>query len=277
MRLWDLATGGVRHVLRHRAPVRHVVMTPSGHLVTAGDSGRARWWDATTGAQLGLPFGHSGGITTLTVLNGAVISTADDGTIIRSRAESAAVVTDEWARPGPAILMAAGWSDQLVTWDAAGRLRWLEGRPQGESRPPGVTGEPLSLHPDAAGSAIVLVHTDGVVAQQPPTSAGDATDRGYLRQLVIRPDGFVVMGSPDRVLQADNAEHGEWFSDIVELAVGVRIATLAPIAVAADTNRVGGRARDVGLHDEPTTSLVGELSAPLAELRALADRLHPVS
>lgn len=64
---------------------------------------------------------------------------------------------------------------------------------------------------------------------------------------------------------------------MADLAVGVRIATLAPIAVAADTNRAGDRARDVGLQDEPTTQAVGELSAPLAELRALADRLHPAN
>ncbi len=76
--------------------------------------------------------------------------------------------------------------------------------------------------------------------------------------------------------QAEAAQHQ---SEVNELATGVRIATLAPAPVAPAAPAQRG-AEDVGLAGEDAlpgarnAAAVGDLSAPLAELRALADRLH---
>jgi WD40 repeat protein/regulator of sirC expression with transglutaminase-like and TPR domain len=59
VRVYDLATGSVRHRLPHRQGVRSLAFSPDGKtLVTGGDDPVVRLWDVTTGRQTAVLFGH---------------------------------------------------------------------------------------------------------------------------------------------------------------------------------------------------------------------------
>lgn len=69
--------------------------------------------------------------------------------------------------------------------------------------------------------------------------------------------------------EAAQADAAHQRTAVGELATGVRLVAMMP----APSGRTAG-AEDVGLDDTPAPS-IGELSPAVAELRALADRLHP--
>jgi WD40 repeat protein len=85
-RIWDLATGRVRVVLRgHGGSVHSVAFAADGrHIVTASDDGTARIWDAGRGRELARLEGHEGPVRSAAFSpDGAVILTSGDDRTVR--------------------------------------------------------------------------------------------------------------------------------------------------------------------------------------------------
>ena len=69
MRVWDPATGAVRHTLTgHTGVVTALAVAPDGSWLAAGDWSReVRVWDPATGTVRHTLTGHTGGVTALAV------------------------------------------------------------------------------------------------------------------------------------------------------------------------------------------------------------------
>jgi WD40 repeat protein len=125
-RIWDAATGDVRHVLRgHDGPVQGCAVAPdASFVVSAGSDGTVRIWDPSTGRERAVLRGHRDEVRDCAVTPDAalVLSGGDDGALIAWDAKAGTEVCRA-VMAGGIMSVAAHPSSLLVaTGDRAGNL-----------------------------------------------------------------------------------------------------------------------------------------------------------
>lgn len=83
VRLWDVATGGTRRILRHQAQVQSVAFSQDSRLVASGDGNVVKLWDAASGHVLCSLRGHTAFINAVAFApHGRLLASgSDDGSI----------------------------------------------------------------------------------------------------------------------------------------------------------------------------------------------------
>jgi len=139
--VWDLPSGQIRWSDQHVGGAKSCAVSPDGILVVSGgERGDLRVWDASSGAQLCALSGHTGPVYACAVSPDATIiaSRADDGIRLwdaRARGEQESLeghgkrITACRFDPAGERLASAAADSILVVWDARGRhhIASLEG------------------------------------------------------------------------------------------------------------------------------------------------------
>jgi WD40 repeat protein len=133
--VWDLPSGQVRWSDQHVGGAKSCAVSPDGTLVVSGgERGNLRMWDASSGAELCALSGHTGPVYACAVSPDATIiaSRADDGIRLwdaRARGEQESLeghgkrITACRFDPAGERLASAAADSTLVVWEARGRRR----------------------------------------------------------------------------------------------------------------------------------------------------------
>ena len=141
LRLWDVATGRLRALLRgHLYNLSAVIYSPDGKTIASGDDhGNVRLWDVARNAPHGRWFGYDEAVAALAFSpDGKTLAVARDEGVIRLRDTETGAWRIEIRHGLPAMgqvlafspdgktLVVAGWRDSLTVWDtASGQFKGL--------------------------------------------------------------------------------------------------------------------------------------------------------
>jgi WD40 repeat protein len=158
----------------HKGPVRGVVVTPAGEIVTSGDDRTVRVWSALDGKTRGAPIetGHAGPISAVAVSpDGTTILTGSDDKTARLIARSNGTVLRVLAgHNGPVRSVAfSPQGDRIATADAKGGLKVWETATGlgviafGHTSPGGTPTQPLQKVAFSGPESLVSASTDGTL------------------------------------------------------------------------------------------------------------------